>query len=513
MNYLKKLTAIALALVMVLALSPTASAAGTGSITVANPLKDQTYTAYKIFDAVYNNDKSSYSYTIDKDSKWFSVVAAKGADGTVTSKITGLTFQKLYSNDPAKTTYAVKKEAGFSAAGFAGKLKEAIEADSNLKSSGDELTLSGNPQTASIDNLELGYYFVTSTSGALCNLITTNPDVTIHDKNDVPFGKTDDAEDVEVGQTVKYTITGKVPDTTGFDKYIYEISDTMSEGLTFQKNVKVEIDGTEVPEGDDTYTVKYNVTPDGGTNPDPNSFKVSINVMAQQNEVGEEIKVTYSAVVNEKAVGEVSNNRAVLKYSNDPTDGNITKESPPDKETVYSAKIVIDKYAANASDEADESKKLEGAKFVLYKKEVATPGSTETLKYYKYTEAANATESDKVEWVTDIEGASQMTTDEYGAAEFIGLKDGTYYLEEITAPTGYNPLARPVDVEIDGSTQGTGNNITKKLVYNVSIANNAGAELPSTGGIGTTIFYVVGSILLVGAAVLLVTKKRMGTEE
>lgn len=467
MKHTKRLASLLLALVMVFAMSVTAFAAGgEGTITVDNPREGQTYTAYKIFDVVYNADKSAYSYTIAGDSEWFDVVATKNADGTVTSKIPGLTFTKAFSED----TYVVTMGNGFSAPAFANTLKENVEGKT-----GTPLTVADGKATAT--NLDLGYYFVTSTSGALCNLTTTTPNATIHDKNDVPFGKVDDQEDVEIGQTVNYTITGKVPDTTGFDTYTYEITDTMSEGLTFDDNVKVFVDGNEI---NSNYTYKKV----------GNGFKLSIDVMKLQASVGKEIKVTYSATVNENAVAVISKNHAVLKYSNDPTDGTKTTTTPPDEETVYSSKIVIDKYAAG-----DESKKLAGATFVLYK--VDQEGAKQ---YYKYNESEK-----KVEWVADKAQATSKTTDSNGAANFDGLANGTYYLEETKAPDGYNLLDQAVEVVISGGKTEVELTVTQK------VENNTGSQLPSTGGMGTTIFYVLGSILVLGAVVLLITKKRMST--
>ena len=181
---------------------------------------------------------------------------------------------------------------------------------------------------------------------------------------------------------------------------------------------------------------------------------------------------------------------------------------------VYNFNMDVDKY-----DGTDTNKKLKDAVFVLYKSD----GTGN--KYYKWDEV-----NKKVTWVAEAEketAATQKATNEYGKATFEGLKAGTYYLEEITAPKGYNKLKDPVEVKIEPTydTNGTLDTSagTCKLTqdaangnhyYQVqSIANKAGAVLPSTGGIGTTIFYVLGSILVLGAAVLLIVKKRMKDQE
>ena len=475
MKHAKKLASLLLALVMVLSLATTAFAEGeTGTITVDNPIADQTYTAYKIFDVTYNTDKSAYSYTIDSSSEWFTTVQAYATEAN------GLTLTQANGS----TTYIVTTTDAFSAPDFAVALKAAV-----TDKTGTALTAQADG-TVSVSNLPLGYYFVTSTSGALCNLTTTNPTVTIHDKNDVPFEKTDDKVSADVGETVKYTITGKVPDTTGFTTYTYKITDTMSNGLTFDENVEVFVDGSKI---NTNYTYKKV----------GNGFELSIDVMNLQALVGKKIEVKYSATVNENAVAKIEKNHAVLEYSNDPTDVTSKSTTPPEEETVYSAKIVIDKYETGKEDT-----KLAGATFILYKEVTTGEGETAVTSklYYKWNDTDK-----KVEWVTDKAQATSKTTDDTGAASFEGLADGTYYLEETAAPAGYNLLDAPVSVTVNGA------NATKadlsSLTVTEGVANNTGALLPSTGGMGTTIFYVLGSVLVLAAVVLLVTKKRMSVKD
>ena len=470
MKHVKKLASLLLALVMVCALATTAFAAGeTGSITVDNPVAGQTYTAYKIFDVTYNSDKSAYSYTIDSSSQWFGTVQTYA--GTAGN---GLTLTQVNGS----TTYNVSTTADFSAPKFA----DALKADVAGKTGGIVLTAQADG-TVSATGLDLGYYFVTSTSGALCNLTTTDPNAIIHDKNDVPFEKEGDKGSADIGETVNYTITGKVPDYTGFETYTYEITDTMSEGLTFNKDVKVTIGGTDVTSA---CTITYNV--------DGNANKFTVSIPVKNYTIGAEIKVTYSAVVNEKAIAKIETNKAELKYSNNPTNSTSTTTTPSDTK-VYSSKIVIDKYETG-----DTTKKLAGAKFVLYK-EVTTDEGAEavtTKLYYKWNETAQ-----KVEWVENKADATVKTTDSNGAASFDGIANGTYYLEEIEAPAGYNQLKEPVQVTVNGGTA------EAQLTVTQPVANSTGTELPSTGGMGTTLFYTLGAILVLGAGVLLVTKKRM----
>ena len=476
MKCTRKLASLLLALVMVFALATTAFATEpvtpttTGTITVANPVANQEYKAYKIFDVVYDAAKEHYSYTIDSTSEWFNTVSAYATEAH------GLKLTQVNGGD----TYVVTTVNGFSAPDFAAALKKAVSSKT-----GKELTANGSSVT--VDNLPLGYYFVASTSGALCNLTTTNPTVTIHDKNDMPFEKTADATDVEVGQTVTYTITGKVPDYTGFTSYTYKVADTMSEGLTFnQSSITVTVGGVDKTAD---CTTEKNV---GGN---ANSFTVTIPVLSQKYTIGAEIKVTYSAVVNKNAIAVVSENEAKLIYSNDPTTDE-TKIITPPVVKVYSSKIVIDKVEKVA--EGTPAKRLKGAEFVLYKEVTPTGGGSATKYYWKWNDT-----DEKVEWVENRAEATVVKTDMYGYTLFFGLADGTYYLVETKAPAGYNRLEEPYEVEVTGGTTEAQLSVTAK------VENQAGTLLPSTGGMGTTVFYVLGAVLVMGAVVLLVTKKRM----
>ena len=490
MKHARKLASLLLALVMVFALATTAFATEpegttttptTGSITVDNPVADRTYTAYKIFDVVYdtNGANGHYSYTIKGTSEWFETVKAY-ADGANS----GLTLTEVLGT----TTYVVTTTSDFSAPPFAEALKAAV----NGKTGGITLTEDNGKATAT--DLDLGYYFVSSNTGALCNLTTTNPTVIIHDKNDMPFEKEVDKTNVDVGQTVKFTITGKVPDYTGFKEYIYKITDEMTDGLTFNNDVKVMV-GSEDKTND--CTVTYNAAID------PQTFTVSIPVLTKEYTFGAKIEVTYTATVNKNAIAVISTNQAKLTYSNDPTT-NETKTTTPTVVNVYTSKIVIDKY-----EKGKPGNKLEGAEFVLCRKapndepQVAAfrndSQNTIKLQYYKWDETTKT-----VSWVYDIAYATKVTTDANGTAFFEGLADGTYYLVETKAPAGYNPLTAPVPVTVAGSST----DITK-LSVTAKVENQAGTLLPSTGGVGTTVFYVLGAVLVLGAVVLLVTKKRM----
>lgn len=550
MKQVRKLLGLLLALVMVFSLAVTAFAVNeTGTITVDNPKEGETYTAYKIFDVTYNEGKTAYSYTIDSDAadSWFQDVLVymgstwqeeTGYTGSaVTADAKGVYTGKGITLTPSVgdgTVYVVEiNEAAFSAPDFARFLNTKRD-----NKAGTNLTVADGKATAS--NLPLGYYFVSSTNGALCNLTTTNPTAIIHDKNDMPFDKVDDQESVDVGQTVNYTLTCKVPDTTGFTTYHYVITDKMSAGLTFHKDsVKIWISDdaelvTQTTEGktvDSELETKYytlNTTDakdfQGTTDVD---FRINFQAieMNAAGLYGKHIFVTYSAVVNDDAVTKIERNHAILTFSNDPTNGEKT-DKREDKETVYSGKIVVDKYAIDPANPDNHNTKLAGAQFILYK-EVKNEGEeTAHKEYYQSVQKTGENNaSGNVTWTTDRALATVLTTDANGAATFNGLQNGVYYLEEMEAPDGYNLLTAPVKVLINpnsdpedsisistpiNATAGATEALTAAaLTATTAVGNNTGSEMPETGGIGTTIFYVAGAILLVSAAVLLITKKRM----
>lgn len=470
MKTMRKLFRVLLALAMTLALAvPAFAAETTGSITITNPQGDHTYTAYKIFDVTYSGD--NYSYTIsDTDTafntvKAYADVAANGLNLTAVA-------------DTGK--YNVSIGVGFSAASFAQHLK--TKADS--LGTGTAFIEDGNTMKAS--GLALGYYFVSSTSGTVCELATAK-DIQIRDKNEVPEIKKDvDDNDrtVEIGQKLTYTITGKVPSTKGYDEFTYQVTDTMTEGLTYNKDVKVTIGGTDV-------TAAATITNS------ENGFVASVNMMHYQDQIDKPVVITYTATVNEKAIqSDKETNTATLKYSNDPANKDSFKESSV-KVEVFSFNIVINKYATG-----NENTKLEGAKFVL---------KNNDGKYYKCDTATKA-----VSWVDDKSAATEVSTDANGAARFDGLQAGTYSLEETVAPAGYNQLTKDITIVLDkngsatidgaASAPGADHSLT------TGVANSTGTVLPETGGTGIVIFVALGALAVICSGVFLVTNKRMSKE-
>ena len=475
MKTMRKLFTVLLAMVMTLALAvPAFAAEPTGSITIANPQEGRVYTAYKIFDVTYSGE--NYSYTINKTDAAYSTVKAY-AD--VPANVLTLT--------PVADTgkYNVSIGAKFSAASFAQHLKTNLKNNADCLGSGKAFSKVSNTVKAS--GLDLGYYFVSGTSGAVCELATAK-DIKIHDKNEVPqIEKTVDGKNsttANVGQVLNFKITGKVPSATGYTTYTYKVTDKMSDGLTFNNDVKVTIGGVDVTDA--------TITKNG------NGFVAGIPMMNHQDKIDEPVVVTYSAIVNDAAIKtDKETNTASLEYSNDPTTGTATKTEDITV-PVYSFNIKIDKFASGK-----ENTKLAGAKFVLKNNE---------NKYYKYDEDAK-----KVSWGTDKAKATVVITDDKGAARFDGLQAGTYRLEETAAPDGYNQLTKDITIVITDKDRATvagnaSNPAADDLSLTAKVANSTGTVLPETGGTGTAIFVTLGALAVICAGVFLVTNKRMSKE-
>lgn len=470
MKTMRKLFRVLLALAMTLALAvPAFAAETTGSITITNPQGGHTYTAYKIFDVTYSG--VNHSYAIGDTDAAFSTVK-KYAD----EPANGLNLTAVADTNK----YNVSIDADFSAASFAQYLK------TNVDSLGTGINFTTDGNTVKASDLALGYYFVSGTSGTVCELATAK-NIQIRDKNEVPEIKKDvDDNDrtVEIGQKLTYTITGKVPSTKGYDEFTYQVTDTMTEGLTFNKDVKVTIGGTDV-------------TTDATITKNENGFVASVNMMDYQDQIDAPVVITYTATVNENAIQrDKETNTATLKYSDNPADKNSFKESSVEVE-VFSFNIVINKYA-----KGNENTKLEGAKFVLKNAE---------NKYYKYDAATKA-----VTWVDDKSAATEVSTDANGAARFDGLQAGTYSLEETVAPAGYNQLTKDITIVLDkngsatidgaASAPGADHSLT------TGVANSTGTLLPETGGAGIVTFVALGALAVICSGVFLVTNKRMSKE-
>lgn len=476
MKRTKRIASVLLALVMALSLITTAFAAGeTGSITINNAVVGKTYTIYRIFDLnSHNNDYTAINYKVS--TKWaaFFQDGAKGHD-------------YVTIDDQGYVTWKVGADkVKFVADAYAFAQASSIPDDGQ-----DKATSS----TVKFENLTLGYYLVQSDLGVLCSLDTTMPDVTIKEKNSQPTvdkqvqensnGTWGDTNDANIGDTVNFKTTINVID--GQPKN-YVLHDKMSDGLTFDAgSVEVKIVDRTLTPGSD-YTLIANPK-DGCT------FEIEFkeNVL-KPNDV---VIVTYSATLNEKAViaGEGNPNETWLVYG----DNNHTEK---DTTRTYTWQMDVLKYTMKDNKETP----LAGAKFVLYK-------TVDGKNLYALADGNNKITG----WTENESEATMFETPNNGRFSIIGLDAGTYYLKEIEAPAGYNMLKDPIEVVITATVDGATNTgtatVTPAVDGTVKVENKTGAELPSTGGIGTTIFYVVGGLLVVAAGVLLVTRKRMSKSE
>lgn len=295
------------------------------------------------------------------------------------------------------------------------------------------------------------------------------------------------ANDADIGQTVNFksTITAQ----PGAENYVFE--DTMSAGLTYNKDAKVYTDEamtTELAAGN--YTVNNNPS-DGKT------FTITFEQSYLDTiTAATKLHVKYSAVLNKNAkVGTTGNlNESVLKYGDDSN----TRSTPKSETITHTWEMKVYKYAQNESRE----KALAGAKFTLSKE---ANGSNPIALIDEGNNVYRVAKADEENTVTEI------TTDATGKFTIKGLDSDTYYLTETKEPDGYNKLTGPVVVRIgnDGKVEYKKADGSFEEVSEIRVLNKSGTELPSTGGVGTTVFYVLGGILAVGAAVLLVTKKRM----
>lgn len=321
----------------------------------------------------------------------------------------------------------------------------------------------------------------------------------LKDTNDTEGTTTDwqDVADHDIGDAIPFKLEGTVPDDyVEYDSYYFAFHDEEEAGLTFNpKSVKVSVDGDEITTG---FEVKTS-TNDGC------SFEVVFSNLKDIKAVhaGSKIRVEYTATLNDKAViGDDGNlNKAQLEYSNKPSVTDSRGKTVWDNVVVFTYQVVVNKYANSVA----EDNKLKGAEFTLTKK--LKDGTTKDITVAKSQDGVRFT--------------------------FKGLDDGEYTLTETVTPEGYNTI-EPITFKVsanhaitwDGMGDRntlleslTGNPVTGKITFaknaNVNgslvtdIINKSGTVLPSTGGMGTTVFYVVGGGLMAVAVVLLVTKKRM----
>lgn len=485
---MKKFFSIALAIVMLFSLGTAAFAAVVdattekGSITITNAVPGQTYGIYKVADLVkYDTETGMYLYTYN--AAWEGFFGDRGEGSKYVNRITIDGEDYLTWGDDVATDAETVKEFAAAALNFAkgrNPDKDIIAGDA---ADGQTRT------TVTFDNLILGYYLVESSLGTIVSIDTTDKNVEIEEKNEIPTvekeivnsDKTPDKNTASIGDKVNYQTTISV-EAGAVNYYLH---DTMSEGLTFNNDIVVTVGETTLT------TAQYTITES-----DEHSFTIKFEDEYIATIVGSDIVVKYSATLNENAVigkgDDTNTNETYLTFGDKNTESNHDK-------------TVTNTYEFQLVKTTNANKVLDGATFELYTVDPATDGAQ------------------PVALVATANGYRFAQKDETGITEFeagtpiiSGLKNGTYYLSETAAPAGYNKTDAVITVTIADANNTASFDEVQTNEYEsggVQVINNTGIELPSTGGIGTTIFYIIGGILVVGAGIFMVVRKRMSAEK
>lgn len=519
---------LALALSTFLCASPAFAEGSDGTITVTstNPeFKDKTITVYQMFSQTGTGDSAHYELV----AAWESFFRAETGEGGIglpnddNLSDAAYTYVKNLgkTNDQAVSDFAKK------AAAWAADDSHSITGTPSRGATG-----SGDPATytAKVTGLAYGYYLVipqtgstpsteapykgrgtdamlvnvNNAQGATQELKSVYPTLTKQVENESGADSTPgDHASAQVGDTLTFTLTSTVPDMSEYDSYTFKFHDTLSTGLTFTPgSVEVYVNGTKLENtGNADFTVTEPTGTDGGDlTVTMNDFKAN-----HQGDAGKEIKVVYKATLNKNAVTDnvtdATTNDAHLEYSNDPSTGG-TGHTNHDKVYVYDFEFTLNK--------TDGTNPLEDAHFTL--KDSATPATAINLVLVQAGDA-----KDPAIYRVAEEGESNTTTDVVTPASgkiiFRGLEAGTYKLTETAAPEGYNKVTEDITVTISATynTDGTLESWTVNTdgaTHAVEVVNHAGALLPSTGGMGTVIFTVVGVAIVVCGAVWYVRRSK-----
>lgn len=521
MKNMKKLASLLLVMVMVLSLTAAAMADENTphTITITTEKEGHTFQAYQVFKGTINEEGTIWKLSnID----WGNGV---NSSALLAELITYDAYSKCKTADDVAN---VLKDRGDYVDAFANIVSKHLTTAAGSANTISTVTISENEVVKGykISVTGDGYYFVkdadpvTGNDAATKYMLRVARDVTVGPKVELPTMKKkvkdindstgeatgwQDSADHDIGNIVSFQLTGKVAANYDlYNTYKFIFHDKESAGLTFKEIVSVCIDGTPITGG---YRLVSSPT-DGCT------FEIVFDDLKTITSVHANsiITVEYTSTLNAGAViGRPGNpNEAYLEFSNNPYDAQKTGTTPEDVVIVFTYKTIINKvHKVN-----NENVPLTGAEFTLEKFVSRTEGDS---------------------WV--LVTATEKSTD--GATfTFSGLDDGRYRLHESKTPTGYNSIEdiyftitatheilsdRPeltaltaTETESGSATDKTDGLVFTPNLPNASLSadvlNNAGTTLPTTGGIGTTLFYVIGSVLVLAAVVLLVTKKRMNAQ-
>ena len=571
MKKTKQLAAVLLSLVMLLALVIPASAAGNYTITITNDQTGHTYEAYQIFAGDVsddNRDNATDTGPILSNITWGKNI--ENTTGLIQALIGSdiAAFDGLNAATSTAADVAEALEVAADAAAFANLVEPFLTGDPATSGA-----YNAEAETYTITGLDAGYYLVKDQDGSLQDDPATATEYIVQvlghvqmapKSSDIPtvekkvseedFRQDDgygygynDVADWDIGDSVPFKLIGSIPDMTAYDTYEYIFNDTLSNGLTLQEDtIKVYIARNPYDQVDNyeplimgaDYTLDVeNVGENGG-----GSFSITFdNLKANRYVAGEQgneyhyVIVTYDATLNANAeIGLPGNpNEVYLQFSNDPNGDGLGRTA---EDTVIVFTYELD---GTKVDGEDENTELEGAEFVLFNGGHTRVAHIENGKLVGWVALPGGYDSDTYQqipyetWETFNETTNViMTSAAEGAFGVSGLDDGTYYLMEIKAPNGYNLLEDEVKLDITATTyngqEWTGvaadalnvlqvavddgeaeNGNTDTGVVNVTVKNNQGATLPETGGMGTTLFYIIGGLLVVGAGILLVVRIRM----